>query len=250
MTKIDYSHAGNVHTLDGPRIALPILLELTHSQSILDVGCGRAFWLKAALDLGIANVFGVDGVDINPSDLLIPKSLFQVQDLTQLMHLGRKFDLALCLEVGEHLYSQFASVLIETLTTHADTVVFSAACPGQEGQHHVNGQWPAYWQKLFNDRGFACFDELRDRIWDESGIEPWYRQNLFIARRAEPGQAGMEQRIIARVHPGVIEGIVNTSIHQHDALVEAGGMPFSWYLKLPFTVFGGRFARLLRHKIS
>ena len=245
MSEIDYSHSRNIHTQEGPRTALPLILELTHAESILDVGCGRAIWLKAARELGVSDVFGIDGVEIMACDLLIPESSFQVSDLTKPVLLGRKFDLALCLEVGEHLDAQFAAVLIQTLTSHADTVAFSAACPGQEGQHHVNGQWPSYWQKHFNDRGFACFDELRRRIWEDARIEPWYRQNLFIARRVEVGQAGREPRIKAMVHPDVIEGIVNTNTMRHNRMIQAGGMPFAWYLKLPFTVLAGRLRRLM-----
>lgn len=245
MNQIDYSHSNNVHTLEGPRVALPLILELTRARSILDVGCGRAFWLKVARELGISEVFGVDGVPINPHDLLIPETFFQVQDLTQPMQLGRKYDLVLCLEVGEHLDPQFAPVLIGTLTAHSDTVVFSAACPGQEGQHHVNGQWPAYWQQVFNDHGFACFDELRGLFWQDTRIDPWYSQNMFIARRAEAGQAGAEPRIHAMIHPDLVEGIVNTKILHRNALAEAGGMPFIWYLKLPFSALAGRLRQML-----
>ena len=68
--------------------------------------------------------------------------MFRVVDLTVPWTLERKFETALCLEVAEHLEETSSSLLIKMLTAHADTIVFSAPCPGQNGQHHVNCQWP------------------------------------------------------------------------------------------------------------
>ena len=79
-------------------------------------------------------------------------------------NLEPKFDLALCLEVGEHLESRAAKVLVEALAAHADEIVFSAACPGQPGRHRVNCQWPGYWQGMFDESGFSCSDAIRWRI--------------------------------------------------------------------------------------
>jgi Methyltransferase domain len=243
MSKIDYTHFENFHTLEGPRVALPVILEMTKAKTLLDVGCGTGTWLKSALELGISDIFGVDGVRINPEELLIPVSIFKVQDFTQTWRLDRKYDLALCLEVAEHLDERFAPTLIDSLVSHADTIVFSAACPGQEGQHHVNGQWPGYWQKLFNDCGFTCSDELRWRLWQDARVEPWYRQNIFIARRAGAALAGREQRIKSVVHPDIVSGIINTSALQQTNFIKDGGMPLKWYLKLPFTALRGRLKR-------
>ncbi len=245
MNEIEYSHARNLHTLGGPRLALPLVLKHTPAKSLLDVGCGRGTWLNAALGLGITDVLGVEGINIKPEELLISPALFQVRDLRRRLELNRKFDLALCLEVAEHLEESFALLLIQSLTAHADTVVFSAACPDQEGQHHVNCQWPAYWQKLFNDQGFVCSDELRSSLWSEERIEPWYRQNMFIARRDHAGLAGKEPRLKSLVHPDMIELIVNTRILRHTGVVHDGGMPFKWYLTLPFGVLSGRLRRML-----
>lgn len=239
---IHYEHAKNIHTLEGPRVALPIILTNTNAKSILDVGCGIGVWLKASRDLGLKDVFGVDGVRIDPADLVIPEALFKVQDLTVPWSLKRKFDLALCLEVAEHLPERHAENLINSLVSHADTIVFSAACPGQIGQNHINCQWPAYWQRLFNNRGFVCSDDLRELIWNDARIEPWYRQNIFVARRT-PNIAGKEPRLRAIVHPEIIPLIVVESFPKHAALIRDGEMRLRWYLALPFTVLRGRLRR-------
>ena len=40
-----------------------------------------------------------------------------------------------------------------------------------------------YWNALFEKREYVCFDILRARIWDNSAIEWWYSQNVFLFAR-------------------------------------------------------------------
>lgn len=229
---VDYDHAANRHTLHSPRTVLPILFDGRRPTSLLDVGCGTGTWLKVARELGIEDVSGVDGAEISPSDLLVPAELFRVVDLNGPWALHRKFDVALCLEVAEHLEERNSVSLIETLTAHSDEVVFSAACPRQRGQHHVNCQWPLYWQELFNACGFACSDAIRWRIWNEADVDVWYRQNMFVARRDASG-AGKEERLRAVVHPEFLEHLVfagvATAAKEKVRSLEDGAMPVGWY---------------------
>jgi SAM-dependent methyltransferase len=252
---IDYDHSQNRHTLEGPAAALSYLFPDGMPKSILDVGCGTGTWLRAVLDRGQVDVFGIDGVDISAEKLLIDRKFFRNCDLTSQIDLGRKFDAVLCLEVAEHLDSEFAPVLVKTLTRHADKVIFSAACPDQPGQHHVNCQWPEYWQRLFNDEGFACDDSLRWRIWSVEAIEPWYRQNLFIARR-DPGLASRESRISAVMHPDVFqphlrslkEAIQEDLRIEHISQIEQGAMSAGWYVSTLFKGPGAKLRRFLSQK--
>jgi SAM-dependent methyltransferase len=196
---IDYDHSQNIHTLAGARAALSVLLGDRAPRSLLDVGCGTGTWLRAALDCGIPDVFGVDGVALTRERFHAPKTTYRQIDFTQPFALNRRFDVVLCLEVAEHLTAAAAEPFIQSLTRHGDTILFSAACPNQPGQHHINCQWPEYWQALFNRSGFACEDSLRWRIWRDGRIEPWYRQNVFQARK-DPS-AGTEARIEPVIHP-------------------------------------------------
>lgn len=200
--EIDYDHQKNIHTQAGAKAAFGAILSNLAVNSLLDVGCGTGTWLKAALELGVSDIFGIDGVSISSDRLLIPSEFFQQQNLTMSWDLNRRFDLVICLEVAEHLDSCFANILIETITNHSDYIVFGAACPGQPGQHHVNCHWPVYWQELFNSCGFSCCDTVRWQIWNDDQIEPWYRQNMFVARR--DCAAGRETRISPVIHPGMV----------------------------------------------
>jgi SAM-dependent methyltransferase len=201
---VDYDHAKSPHSTRGAAAALAVLLASERRPgSILDVGCGTGTWLRAALDLGIDDVYGVDGQGAAVSKLLFPRERFTLLDLRRRFDLGRRFDLVICLEVAEHLPADAAEPLVESLVMHGDRILFSAACPGQPGQHHINCQWPEWWQDIFNRHGFACADAIRWRMWSSSTIEPWYRQNSFIATR-DPATAGREARIKAVVHPDML----------------------------------------------
>lgn len=228
---IEYDHAANRHSLDSPRKVIPVLFDRRRPVSLLDVGCGTGTWLHVARTCGIEDILGVDGVEIEAGRLLIPAQAFQVVDLSTPWNLKRKFDTALCLEVAEHLDRPAGRLLIETLTAHADEIVFSAACPGQPGQHHVNCQWPAYWQAMFNEHGFTCSDSIRWKIWDDPDIEVWYRQNMFVARR--DAAAGTEERLKAVVHPDFLEHLAFARLSnvatQRAKSVEDGAMPVAWY---------------------
>jgi SAM-dependent methyltransferase len=169
-------------------------------RSAVDVGCGVGTWLRVLKEKGVAEVRGVDGPWVEPDLLEIPKADFLVHDLATggRLDLGRRFDLAICLEVGEHLAGDRAEDFVGLLCGLADVVLFSAAVPGQGGIGHVNEQWPAYWTGLFDRRGFEVSDTIRPRIWTDEAI-PWlYRQNvlLFTARgrvaRPEAGVPGFQ----------------------------------------------------------
>src|SRR5262245_6689362 len=132
MGAVDYDHSQNHHTLAGPSAALPVMFAEGRPASLLDVGCGTGTWLRAAMDLGIKDVCGIDGVNLGPSALPVPAEFIRLQDLTSAWSLRRRFDVVLCLEVAEHLPRNVAAVLVGSLAEHSHRIIFSAACPGQE----------------------------------------------------------------------------------------------------------------------
>ncbi|MDP3175512.1 MAG: class I SAM-dependent methyltransferase [Phenylobacterium sp.] len=203
MPQIEYHHDRNRHSVQGAAQGLRCFLEEFHPKSILDVGAGTGTWLHAAQQLGVKDIMGVDGVSPDGRAMWVDPSLVRTHDLQQPFALGRTFDAVLCLEVAEHIPEAAAATLVRSLCLHGNLIFFSAACPGQRGEHHVNCQWPAYWQALFNHEGFVCRDDLRAKMWDIVEIEPWYRQNAFSAIR-EPSRAGHEPRIRSLIHPDMI----------------------------------------------
>lgn len=130
--------------------------------------------------MGATRILGIDGTDLPPSDLLIDKSEYRIADLSTSISIDQSFDLAISLEVAEHLPEPSAADFISMLTSLAHVVLFSAAIPGQGGVHHINEQWPDYWAKLFDQHNYGFCDVLRLGFWDDQRVKPWYAQNMLI----------------------------------------------------------------------
>jgi hypothetical protein len=164
---------------------VPLLKQLMPIRSVCDVGCGVGAWVRSFREHGVEAIQGVDGSYVDPTQLLIPPESFHPSDLRQRLSLNARFDLAVSLEVAEHLPPERAASFVEDLTRLAPVVLFSAAIPRQGGTGHLNEQWPDYWAKLFDTHDFAPFDLIRPQIWDDDRIERWYRQNMIIYCRRD-----------------------------------------------------------------
>jgi SAM-dependent methyltransferase len=166
-------------------VVVPLVLELLPIRSVLDVGCGDGSWLKVFQKLGVDDILGIDGEYVTGDLLQIPQDRFRAVDLTKPFSVGRVFDLAISLEVAEHLPAESALSFVESLTRQAPLVLFSAAIPKQGGNHHLNEQWPDYWAKLFQGHGYLPVDFLRRRIWQNDAVEWWYAQNALLFAQAK-----------------------------------------------------------------
>lgn len=189
----------------------PVLIDLVRPKSVVDIGCGDGTWLSAFQARGIEDILGVDGDYVDRATLRIPADRFRSHDLGQPLDLGRRFDLAICLEVGEHLPQERADAFIDSVMRHAPVVLFSGAIPGQGGTHHVNEQWPQYWADRFAARDYLAFDAIRPLLWDNSNVAWYYAQNAILyAQKAWveshagfPG-LGMDFGVKPLVHPGLL----------------------------------------------
>src|SRR6266436_1579865 len=128
--------------LRSARVVVPLVIELVRPTSVIDIGCGRGAWLKAFAENGVEDLKGIDGDYVDCDKLMVPQRCFSKADLNKGLSIDRRYDLAVCLEVLEHIPDKHSSALIEALTRAAPVVVFSAAIPGQVGTDHVNAQWP------------------------------------------------------------------------------------------------------------
>jgi SAM-dependent methyltransferase len=216
--------------MNAPREVVPLVMNIVKPSSILDVGCGTGTWLKAFEEIGVSDYVGVDGDYVQRDSLQIPNDKFFPVDLCETWSLNRKFDLAISLEVAEHLPESIAHQFVATLVSHADTILFSAAVPGQGGQHHVNEQWPLYWQEKFCKHGFYFHDVIRPLIWDNEKVEWWYRQNIFLLKKEKP--AFLPFQSLALVHPQLLE---LKNANEKDYLLNL--MQGKQGLRLGFTIF-------------
>jgi SAM-dependent methyltransferase len=175
-----YASEGAAASFQSARVVVPIVISLVRPRSVIDVGCGSGAWLSVFRENGIERILGLDGDHIDPSWLVIPKECYRAVDLSKPFDVDEKFDLAVCLEVAEHLPKRCAQYLVRRLVNLAPIVLFSAAVPFQGGTHHVNEKWPEFWNDLFGQNGYRALDLIRMQTWKNPGVKYWYRQNMFL----------------------------------------------------------------------
>jgi len=156
------------------KVMVPGYMSMLTVDSVVDIGCGRGVWGREFMRNGCRDVLGVDGPYV--TDPVIP---FMAHDLREPLVLDKEYDLAVCLEVAEHLPEEYADVLVQSLSDASDTILFGAAIPYQTGHGHVNCQWPSYWAEKFHQHGYAV-DDFRYKYWTDPRIEPWYIQNTLL----------------------------------------------------------------------
>ena len=168
------------------KIAATIVDDLQATR-VIDVGCGTGALLSALRDRG-CEVYGLEYSDAalaycRARRLSVAKFDLENDDYRE----RRVFDVAISMEVAEHLSPKAADRYIALLTRLSPIVVFTAAPPGQGGTGHVNEQPPSYWIARFSDRNFEHAIELSQRWrerWQAGGdVERWYYENLMIFRR-------------------------------------------------------------------
>lgn len=169
-------------TIKSACTVLPMLAEtLGQPTGLLDVGCGEGHWLDAAEALwGPLDCMGLDvEAGRTPDGLVIER--WDAEAGQPIPHSStRRWPLALCLEMAEHVSPEAGEHLVAELCRVSERVVFSAAIPGQGGVGHVNEQWPCYWADKFAGHDYVGTGRARERVWDDDRLEPWYRQNLLI----------------------------------------------------------------------
>lgn len=161
---------------------VPTVLKLIQPKSVVDVGCGVGAWLSVFKNMGVGDVVGIDGGWARDHWQLAPAEFIEhdLSTVSARFSLPRKFDLVVCLEVGEHLPPESAPALVASLTRLGPVVMFSAAVPLQGGVQHVNEQWQDYWAELFANAGYRTVDGLRATFWNDRDIDWWYLQNAFL----------------------------------------------------------------------
>ena len=192
---------------------LNVLKNCYHGQihSAVDLGCGTGTWLKGIKDIfgGDVRARGYDGDYVDREVLAILEDEFIPWDLQVKVTDEEKYDIAISLEVAEHLPEEAANTFVDSLTGLSDLILFSAALPNQGGTGHVNEQPLSYWVNLFDKRDYELFDVIRPYIWDDIDVNYWYKQNIVLfVKRSSAAISLIEdtgKRIVDIVHPGLLQ---------------------------------------------
>jgi cyclopropane fatty-acyl-phospholipid synthase-like methyltransferase len=157
-------------------------------STVIDVGCGTGALLEALQKEG-CQVSGLEYAEsalqyCRQRQLDVQKFDIEKMSLTN----QPTYDVAISMEVAEHLPETCADRYILLLTGLSPCVVFTAARPGQGGTDHVNEQPASYWMSKFQSRGFERDEILSSRWkleWEGSGsVSSHYYHNLLIFRRS------------------------------------------------------------------
>lgn len=167
-------------------------------RSVLDLGCGVGSLL--ALLAPDCSAIGVEGPWLADVPLRVPGDRIIRHDLLAApLDLGRRFDLAVCVDVGQYLPASMAPVLVETLCRHANRVLFAAGIPEQLTDGLAHDLHPSDWGRLFADHGYVA-EDLRPRIWNQAALPLSLRQAAILYHRrpdADPAP------VLDMMHPEV-----------------------------------------------
>ena len=198
-------------------------------ESVADIGCGRGAWLATCRDFGVRRTVGVDGDWNSQAAMLDPGVEFHPANLEKRLTLTGPFDLAISLEVAEHLRPESSDAFVESLSSLSDVVLFGAAFSGQPGVNHINTRPHSFWAGKFFDRGYALFDLFRPNFWNDDRVEPCYRQNTFLYVKSghtlhdalvKSGyKCDRDAQFIDCVHPAIYLGLLN----EFNRLQQSGG---------------------------
>lgn len=168
------------------------MIELIAPTSVVDIGCGVGTWLSVYQRLGVGRIQGVEAAWVDRAQLRIPAADFAAHEVTQPYTSSQRFDLAMSVEVAEHLPESAAVGFVATLAGLADAVLFSAAIPWQGSKGHVNERWADWWCARFRTRGYLPLDAFRKEAWRDERV----------AWRAEPGLLCHASLVWAQRRPG------------------------------------------------
>jgi 2-polyprenyl-3-methyl-5-hydroxy-6-metoxy-1,4-benzoquinol methylase len=102
-------------------------------NSAVEFGCGVGTWLYVLKESGTKEILGLDGPWVPPEFRMILQKNFIPSDFEKPINLKKRYDLAISLEVAEHISQRNAMQFVESITNASDYILFSAAIPGQGG---------------------------------------------------------------------------------------------------------------------
>ena len=204
------------------------LYRIYQPKSIIDIGCGRGIWLQSFGKCGATKLVGLDGKWNNKKDMVSEHIEFQQVDLNNIPLQSEKYDLAVSLEVAEHLHPDSAAEFVSSICELSDAVLFSAAYTWQGGVDHQNEQPHSYWAELFQKHNFIPYDLFRPAFWGEEDVEFWYRQNAFMYLRQHSSvesifaQKGCQPMVnlafMDCIHPDLYAAKLREIVSAHQAL--------------------------------
>jgi 2-polyprenyl-3-methyl-5-hydroxy-6-metoxy-1,4-benzoquinol methylase len=167
---------GHIHDIS-ISAALCQYLANKKATTVVDFGCGLGDYAKAFK----ANGHKVEAYDGNPNTESLSGGIGKVMDLSKPFYLGKKFDVVLSLEVGEHIPKEFEEQFIDNITKHAKKhLIISWAIVGQGGDGHVNCANNDYIIGQIVDRGFKHNAKDSQTIRNAATNASWFGYTIMV----------------------------------------------------------------------
>jgi len=198
-------HASEPHFSQTKLVGRAIAQVLTPAR-VVDLGCGVGAMLSGVVEwtrethgvtptcVGIEAPTAIQrmaraGAMRIPREWYFPADLREqtaAELLSALLEQGR-YDVAVSAEVAEHLPPEAGGWHVDMLCSLSDTVVFSAAYPGQGGDQHISERPWTYWREKFSVRGYGYDEVLTVSLVDlfrEQTTRAWgYAKNMRVYKR-------------------------------------------------------------------
>lgn len=179
--------SGQERYVRSAEIITDVLFQAFKPKKLVDIGCGCGVYSQFFKEKGV-DVLPIDGVH-PPEDYSFPVTIHK-QDITvPFENIWGKFDMALCLEVAEHIPENFIDPFLSNITRFSDLLILSAAPPNQGGHHHVNEQPKRYWVKHLAERGFIYQRKKTGQLMETfKANKPgymWMCEHISVYERSE-----------------------------------------------------------------
>lgn len=175
----------------------PLLVAALGPRSVIDIGCGAGYWLRAFERSGVDRLRGVtvrQGVaPIHPMVITVePNELLSgLPSLPNAPH--EHYDLCLALEVAQELPPAAHAAFVGACTRLSDAVVFSYRLPGMPGST-PHARPLTYWSDLFWREGFVLEDRVRGRIEEYWHFPRTVFDGPLVFRRSLSPEARLDVR--------------------------------------------------------
>ncbi len=155
-------------------------------KSVVDFGCGIGSFLEGFKQF--YPYMDVKGYEIGYDAALpyISKDIVDFiskKDITAHMDKLLPYDLALCMEVAEHIETDKSEILVGNLCRMtSQAIIFTAAPPDQLGTGHINCQPKEFWIDLFKQKGWTYGKQSTKnviRLWKNVAAD-YYLNNLMV----------------------------------------------------------------------